>query len=112
MILKMSGGSPPIPSRFKKTRAKKMNHNLDFTRALLKMGGKTVKKHFDNINLMKDAWVYNCSRGLWEFHGPNNFYWHGRASTAYEARYKGWMAWLETKGVDLDEEEELRDKNV
>jgi hypothetical protein len=43
----------------------------------------------------------------WEFHGPDNYYWHGNASGAYEARYKGWMAWLESQGIIV--EEELKD---
>ncbi len=47
------------------------------------------------------AWVHRFLDG-WEFHGPDKFYWHGRAGNAYEARYKGWMMWLEKQGVDLD----------
>jgi hypothetical protein len=42
----------------------------------------------------KDAWVWHAWRDLWEFHGPDDYYWYGSASNAYEARYKGWTAWL------------------
>ena len=54
--------------------------------------------------LMKDAWVYEFGCNDWEFHGPDNYYWHGNASGAYEARYKGWMAWLESQGIIVEEE--------
>jgi hypothetical protein len=50
---------------------------------------------------MKDGWVWKAGRDHWEFHGPDDFYWHGNAGDAYEARYKGWSAWLEK---DLPEE--------
>jgi hypothetical protein len=52
----------------------------------VKMAGKLVNK---------DAWVWNNGRDCWEFHGPDDFYWYGTACNAYEARYKGWSAWLE-----------------
>lgn len=73
-----------------------------FTRALLKQGHAEVKKHFPELNLIKAAWVWHFSRDHWEFHGPNDFYWHGSAGDAYDARYKGWMAYLRSKGK-LDE---------
>jgi hypothetical protein len=47
------------------------------------------------IRVFRDAWVHEASFGCWEFHGPPRFYWHGKADNAYEARHKGWMAWLE-----------------
>lgn len=88
-----------------------------FTRSLLKLGATQVKKHFPKIRIVKDAWVYHSGRGCWEFHGPKTgnadmpqFYWYGRAHDAYEARYKGWMAWLRSaaaaKGIDIDAEDE------
>jgi hypothetical protein len=58
--------------------------------------------------LMKDAWVYDFGRDHWEFHGPDDFYWHGSASNAYDARYKGWSAWLESKGVDMNAMEDAQ----
>lgn len=44
---------------------------------------------------VKDAWVWKVGRDHWEFHGPDDYYWHGSACNAYEARYKGWLEWLE-----------------
>ncbi|HEX2242690.1 MAG TPA: hypothetical protein VHK27_05470 [Gammaproteobacteria bacterium] len=59
----------------------------DFKEAGVKLDGKPV-------NLRdKRFWVYSYSDGTWEFHGPNEFYWSGRADNAYDARYKGWRAW-------------------
>lgn len=40
------------------------------------------------------AWAYNFGGGHWEFHGPKGFYWHGEADNAYDARAKGWGAYL------------------
>ena len=74
--------------------------NVLFTRRLLSMAHALVKKHYPQIDLRtKDAWVYRYGRSQWEFHGPADFYWHGNADNAYEARYKGWMAWLAERGV-------------
>lgn len=42
---------------------------------------------------MRAAWVHH-SFNQWEFHGPDGFYWNGRAHNAYDARLKGWKAWL------------------
>ena len=49
---------------------------------------------------MKDAWVWHFHKDHWEFHGPDGFYWHGSADNAYEARAKGWSAWLRKQGAD------------
>jgi hypothetical protein len=73
--------------------------DIAFCRSLLKLGAAEVKKHFPDIRTRKDAWVWDAGRDNWEFHGPDDYYWHGRAGNAYEARYKGWMAWLEHKGI-------------
>ena len=48
------------------------------------------------FKVVKDAWVYN-SGGTWEFHGPENFYWWGRAEDAHDARASGWSAFINTK---------------
>lgn len=71
--------------------------NVDICRSLLSEIHKEVKAFNAKINLKKDAWVYSFGR-TWEFHGPDEFYWHGRAANAYDARYKGWSAYLEKKG--------------
>jgi hypothetical protein len=75
--------------------------NTMFTRSLLRLGVADLKKHFPKVRAVKDAWVWKAGRDHWEFHGPDKFYWHGSAHDAYEARYKGWNAWMESKGVKL-----------
>lgn len=78
--------------------------NLTFSRQLLKQGHALVKKHFPRINVTRDAWTH-YSLNTWEFHGPDKFYWYGAADNAYECRYKGWMAYLRSKGKEVDNEE-------
>lgn len=77
--------------------------NISFSRSLLSQAHIEVRKHFPRVNLRSGAWTYHFNRDNWEFHGPDKFYWNGSASNAYEARYKGWMAWLRHKGINLDE---------
>ncbi len=77
-----------------------MNIDLAFSRALLAQAHAAVKAAYPAINLRKDAWVWKAGRDHWEFHGPADYYWHGRVSNAFEARYAGWMAWLKSKGVE------------
>lgn len=66
--------------------------NTQFCRTLLKLVMAEIKP-MTTVRERKAAWVYNFGREHWEFHGPNGFYWHGRAYDAYEARAKGWEAW-------------------
>lgn len=75
--------------------------NIDhaFCRSLLSQAHELVKLHYPETNLRADAWVWHFQRDDWEFHGPDGFYWNGSATNAWEARYKGWMAWLNAKGV-------------
>lgn len=75
-----------------------------FGRQLLKLGTDVLKKHFPKMRPVKDAWVWCAGRDHWEFHGPDNFYWHGSAGNAYEARYKGWNAWMRKQGVEEADE--------
>lgn len=70
------------------------NINLAFCRALLKSVLLEVKKHA-TAEQVKAAWVYHFDRDQWEFHGPDNFYWHGSADNAFDARANGWQAWLD-----------------
>lgn len=65
--------------------------NLAFTRALLRTVMDDIKLHTTAAE-RKAAWVYHLG-GQWEFHGPDGFYWHGRADNAYDARAQGWQAW-------------------
>ena len=71
-----------------------------FSRVMLGGVTRVVKRHFPDIHLFKEASVYHFHRDSWEFHGPDKFYWHGRAGNAHDARTKGWTAWLKTKGID------------
>jgi hypothetical protein len=80
--------------------------NISFCRALLREAVELLKIEAPHIRPIKDAWVWHAGRGCWEFHGPRTgdaemptYYWHGRADNAYEARYKGWMAWLEARNA-------------
>jgi hypothetical protein len=74
--------------------------DVAFCLALLKEAHKLVKKHFPKVNLRKDAWTYHFHKDNWEFHGPEKFYWHGSAANGWDARYKGWMAYLKHKGIE------------
>lgn len=77
-----------------------MSIDTIFCQTLLKEAHKAVKSFDDRINLRsRDYWVYDLGHDHWEFHGPDEFYWHGSAGNAYDARYHGWMAWLRSKGV-------------
>ena len=71
--------------------------NISFSREELKRTLADVKSAFPELKV-KDAWVWHAGRGHWEFHF-NEFYWHGRADNAYEARSNGWAAYLSKKGV-------------
>lgn len=44
----------------------------------------------------KAAWAYLYLEmgDTAEFHGPNEFYWHGDACCKWAARVSGWEAWL------------------
>ncbi len=70
-----------------------------FSRALLAQALPLIRAAGKRVN--KDAWVWRFRRDHWEFHGPDDFVWHGSADNAYDARYKGWMAWLRSKGVEV-----------
>jgi hypothetical protein len=64
-----------------------------------------VRKHVPGVRL-RDAWVWCAGRDHWEFH-YQDFYWHGSAGSAYEARYKGWDAYLAHLGVEGYKREEV-----
>lgn len=73
--------------------------NIAFCRRLLELVHKDVKAFRPTINLKKDAWVWHFHKDHWEFHGPDEFYWHGSCDNAYDARAQGWTAWLEKMGA-------------
>lgn len=70
-----------------------------FTRAALAEMHKSVRQHFPSIRPMRDAWTHSTFNQF-EFHGPEGFYWHGRAEDGWDARCKGWAAFLASKGVE------------
>ena len=83
--------------------------NITFSRQLLKLVHRDVKDHLRvlavehirpdllRVDIRQSAWVHTSGRDQWEFRGPDGFYWHGKASNAYEARAKGWQAWLKSQ---------------
>lgn len=73
--------------------------NNVFCRSMLRQATALVRANFPEVKL-RDAWTYRFHGDHWEFHGPDGFYWHGSADSAYDARYHGWMAWLDGKGLD------------
>lgn len=72
--------------------------NSIFCREHLKLVMADVRK-VTTPEQRKAAWVYCTYRhggnNQFEFHGPDDFYWHGRADNAADARAKGWSSWLE-----------------
>lgn len=50
-------------------------------------------RRYDPTIKLRDAWVWCAGRDHWEFHF-GDFYWHGSAGGAYDARAKGWEAYL------------------
>lgn len=73
--------------------------DVAFGRAHLALVLEDVRRHYPGIQVNL-AWVYHFGRDHWEFHGPDNFYWHGRAGGAYDARAKGWAAYLRHMGKE------------
>lgn len=72
----------------------------DFCRSLLRETMKEVRKH-TTPEERKATWVYSAGySGTCEFHGPNDFYWHGQADCKWDARQQGWEAWLRQNVVD------------
>lgn len=72
--------------------------NVSFCRTLLADTIDDVRSAEPGIVTAK-AWVWSGDRRTWEFHF-GEFYWHGNASNAYEARALGWSAWLKSKGYE------------
>lgn len=66
--------------------------NVAFSRHLLSIVLRDLAK-VTSVAERKDAYVYDSYGDNWEFHGPDNFYWHGIADNAYDAKVNGWQAW-------------------
>jgi hypothetical protein len=80
------------------------SNEITFSRTLLTALRADLEKH--KLQIYKDATVVSDVRAsrrncpcVFEFHGPRGFYWTGMASSSYEARFKGWHAYLESKGL-------------
>jgi len=60
-----------------------------------------VRKHVP-VKDRKKAWAYKYTgfnAGTVEFHGPNDFYWHGQGCCKWTARTEGWSAYLRHIGA-------------
>lgn len=76
------------------------NINLIFSRLLMVATHKDARAAGYRTP-MRSAWVWKYGRQNYEFHGPDDFYWYGTATNAYEARSKGWSALLESKKTEV-----------
>ncbi len=75
-----------------------MDINTLFCNTLLRRIAQDLKAIDPDLGVRKSAWVINTGfRDHWEFHGPKNYYWHGSATCAIEARCNGWQAWLRSQ---------------
>jgi hypothetical protein len=78
-----------------------MSINTAFSRELLKRVLEEVRAYRKATGdrfafKLTDAWIYRVGTDHWEFHF-GEFYWHGSADNAFEARAKGWSSWLAAK---------------
>jgi hypothetical protein len=73
-----------------------MNPNIDYCRRILKLTISALKFKHPEADLKK-AWVIKTSSltasPMWEFH-YGDFFWCDSADNAYDARAKGWLAWM------------------
>jgi hypothetical protein len=69
-----------------------------FSRQELRLVLLDVKEYNQNLPV-REAWVWKCGKDHWEFHF-GDFYWHGSADNAYDARSRGWTAYLANAGVE------------
>jgi hypothetical protein len=69
-----------------------MSQDSEFQRSLYREVRAEVLK-FDPSISTRDAWVWKAGRDHWEFH-YEDFYSHGSAGGAFDARANGWIAFL------------------
>jgi hypothetical protein len=82
-----------------------MANDHTFCILLLKDVMVRVREH-TTVDQRKDAWTWADSvRRMFEFHGPDGHYWYGQAHCKWEARARGWLAWMNKMGLDEDAEE-------
>ena len=71
-----------------------MNDNISFSRCELKLVTDRVKRLGANIKDASVTWSSMGSGGkMYEFF-YGEFHWYGKADNAYDAKAKGWEAWL------------------
>jgi hypothetical protein len=77
--------------------------NVEFCRIFLNMTLADLKAKLPTPwTERRAAWVYNVGtkkRPHYEFHFKD-FFWHGTADNAYDARAKGWSAFMRSEGVE------------
>jgi hypothetical protein len=86
--------------------------NVELSRILLGKVAPYVRK--SGHLAYKDGSTYHyAGSSSWEFHGPDKFYWHGDADNVYDARYKGWSAYLEKQQPEIFDamEKDTRDNH-
>jgi hypothetical protein len=67
-------------------------NSIVFDRKKLAIISPAIKKA--GFSALKYGSTTSRTNGMWEFGGPDNFIWAGKASNSYDARYKGWFAFL------------------
>lgn len=74
-----------------------MDMNILFCKTLMKDMTQELKAH--GLRGYKDAYVMKNTFGYW-FHAPSlNFCCDISADNAYQARYEGWLEYLNQKGL-------------
>lgn len=73
----------------------------DFCRSILRETMVGVRQ-VTTVAERKAAWAWRSdllSRSG-EFHGPDDFYWHGNSCCLWHAKSQGWTVWLQSKGLE------------
>jgi hypothetical protein len=77
-----------------------MDTNLIFDRAMMNGMVHELKAH--GLKAYKDAYIMKNTFGYW-FHAPSlDFSCDIKADNAYQARYEGWLQYLDKKGLLSD----------
>lgn len=76
-----------------------MDQNNIFAKLELGAVAKELRRVRPDLSAMQSAGILRDGNGRFTFEAPapdgnGNFYYHCRAYNAYEARAKGWAAWL------------------
>lgn len=66
--------------------------DADFGRTLLRVLRRDMKRA--KTKRPTNYWTLQMDKSHWEFQAPC-FYWYGRASSSFEARYNGILHWIE-----------------